>query len=164
MTGKTEISKEWSKFTGIPRFKASSEHTTYLGSKDRFVQQLRYADTRMVDFLGQTGHSVIFDRAWPCEYAYSKVFNRDTDLRALREVDSAYAALETWIIITGRTSYESIIDDIDPGITEETLKKIHCAYTEFMTWTKCRVLYLPVDDEDLEREIKDIMIGTGLCA
>lgn len=161
MTGKTQIAKKFSSITGIPYFKASSEHTTYLNSKDRFVNQLRYADPRMTDFLGQTGYSAIFDRAWPCEFVYSSVFGRETDMKMLEEIDAAYAALGANIILTHRKSYEGIVDDIDPKINSEFLQKIDAKYSEFMKWTKCKKLRLQVDDENLSREINDIMIGIG---
>lgn len=60
--GKTEIAKRLAFLQGLPYFKASSEHETYLSKQGQFVQQLKHADPRMVDFLSQTGHSVIFDR------------------------------------------------------------------------------------------------------
>ena len=40
--GKTEIAKELSKRTGIPRFKASTEHDTYLNGLSGFLNQLLY--------------------------------------------------------------------------------------------------------------------------
>lgn len=162
MTGKTEISKELSKVLGIPYFKATSEHSTYLKKKDMFLQQLRYADPRIADILGQTGHSIIFDRGFPCEFVYANVFGRETDMRVLKDIDAMYASMNTWIIITCRKSYDGIVDDLDHGIDSSVLEKLHNGYREFGKWTKCKVLYLPVDDEDLNREIKDIMIGTGL--
>ena len=46
--GKTEISKATSAAIGVPYFKASSEHDSFLSSKvtkrEAFLNQLRYAD------------------------------------------------------------------------------------------------------------------------
>src|ERR1044072_5761579 len=101
--GKTEIAKELSSRLGIPSFKASSEHETYLKQPNQFVYQLRYADVRMVDFLAQTGYSVIMDRAWPCERAYSQVMNRQTDPTALIRIDNAMAKLGARVVICYRS-------------------------------------------------------------
>jgi len=49
-TGKTNIARELSKVIDVPYFKSSNEHATYLQNKDLFINQLRYADMRMVDF------------------------------------------------------------------------------------------------------------------
>ncbi len=38
------------------------------------------------------------------------------------------------------------------------LERIHAEYDNFATWTSNRVHFINVDDEDLEREIKDIMV------
>lgn len=161
MCGKTEISKALSKKLGLPYYKAASEHDTYLRHPDRFVQQLRYADTRMSDFLKQTGYSVIFDRAWPCEFAYSTVFQRETDVDILHKIDDVYAKMGARVIICHRTSYEGIVDDIDPTTKEERLKKLDEAYQSFAMWTKCSTLVLNVDDENLKRELVDITKWMG---
>ena len=162
MCGKTEISKALSKKLGLPYFKASSEHETYLRSPDQFISQLRFADTRMTDFLKQTGHSVIFDRAWPCEYAYSKVFNRQTDHDVLTRIDEQMARMGAKIIVCHRTSYKGIVDDIDPTIMEDRLLTLDNAYMEFTRWTKCSTFLLNVDDEDLKRELNDISTWLGV--
>jgi thymidylate kinase len=161
MCGKTEISKETSRRLEIPYFKATSEHTSFLSSRvsrnDQFLNQLRFADPRVLDILRQTGHSVIFDRGFPCEYAYSKVFGRETDEVMLRHVDEAYAALGAIIVFCHRSSYAGITDDLDPTVGQELLDKLHAAYEDFASWTKCRLLRLNVDDENLDREVRDII-------
>ena len=151
MCGKTEISKALSRKLELPYFKASSEHETYLNQPDKFIQQLRFADTRMLDFLKQTGHSVVFDRAWPCEFAYSRVFNRGTDDEVLEKIDAGMATLAARVIVCHRTSYKGIVDDIDPTTTEARLTKLDDAYMTFSAWTKCKTMILNVDDENLNR-------------
>lgn len=157
MTGKTEISKALAKRFGIPYFKASSERETYLNNKDKFIMDLRYADPRLSDFLAQTKYSVIMDRGWPCEFAYSKVFDRPTDIVALRAADDRMAKMGAVVIVCRRKSYVGIVDDIDPTLKEEELAKIDDAYHDFQEWTRCKTLSLYVDDEDLTRELSDIV-------
>lgn len=161
MTGKTEISKEVSRRLGVPYFKATSEHTSFLSSRvtknDQFLNQLRFADPRVYDLLRQTGHSVIFDRGFPCEWVYSRVFNRETDTKMLQHMDLMWSSIDARVIFCHRSSYEGIVDDLDSNITARVLQDIHIEYENFLVWTNCKHLKLNVDDEDLNREVNDIV-------
>jgi hypothetical protein len=162
MCAKTEISTALSYVTGVPRFKASSEHNTFLNKSDLFINQLRYADTRLVDFIKQTGASAIFDRAWPCEFAYSKALYRQTDHDVLRHVDSEMADMGAVVVVCHRSSYKDIVDDLDPTIEEVKLAKIEQAYREFIeSHTKCRSMFLNVDDHNLIRQVGDVLKFLG---
>ena len=154
--GKTNIGRQLSILSGIPLFKPKEEHEVYLNNKDHFVQTLRWADPRVADFVGQTGQSVIFDRGYPCEWVYSRVFGRETDERALAKLDCLWKSLGAKIIVCNRSSFRGIVDDIDPGIDEGVLMKIQAEYDNFIEWTSCDVLKLNVDDENLDREIAEI--------
>lgn len=160
MCGKTQIAKEFGRLSGIPYFKASSEHDSYLSSKvskrEAFLNQLRYADPRVFDVLKQTGHSILFDRAYPCEAVYSRVMGRETDEQMLQHMDEMWASIDAKIVFCHRNSYVGIVDDLDPKIDSNVLQRIHDGYVEFLRTTKCNVLHLNVDDEDLVREISDI--------
>lgn len=165
MCGKTEISRELSRVIGIPYFKATSEHTSFLSSRisknDQFLNQLRFADPRVYDMLRQTCHSVIFDRGFPCEYAYSKVFGRETDLTMIKHMDEAYASLGAYIVLCHRSSYAGITDDLDPTVNEACLISLQNAYFNFANWTECKLLKLNVDDENLDREIDEVLQFMG---
>ena len=95
MCGKTNIAQELSRLTGIPYFKASEERLTFLTNQDKFLMDTRYADPRIADFLLQTGHNVIFDRGYPCEWVYSKFFERKTDEDVLKHIDSIHSTIGT---------------------------------------------------------------------
>lgn len=157
MCGKTQIAKEVSRITKIPYFKASSEHDSYLSKNDLFLNQLRYADMRVFDVLKQTGCSIIFDRGYPCEKVYSKVFGRKTDEEILQIEDAAYASIGAQIVICYRNSYQGIVDDLDPNIDQNVLETLTKEYVSFSKWTKCKTILLNVDDEDLSREVKDVI-------
>jgi len=161
MCGKTQIAQEISKVLGVPYFKATSEHTSFLSSRvsknDQFMNQLRFADPRVYDLLRQTKHSVVFDRGFPCEYAYSRVLGRETDMIMIKHMDEAWASLDARIVFCHRNSYKGIVDDLDPSINESLLNELHVAYRGFLDWTKCKFLELNVDDENLNREVTDIV-------
>jgi len=160
MCGKTQIAQEVALRSGIPYFKATSEHTSFLSSRveknDQFLNQLRFADPRVYDLLRQTRHSVVFDRGYPCEYAYATVLGRTTDHTMLKHMDDAWASLGSKIIFCHRSTYDGICDDLDPSINAKTLQLLHDAYEEFLSRSGCRVLRLNVDDEDLTREVHDV--------
>lgn len=156
MTGKTHISQELSKLLNIPYFKPSDEQSKFLKSQDKFIMDTRYADTRMCDFLKQTGHSVIFDRGYPCEWVYSKFFGRSSDQNVLRYIDDVHSEIGTKIIITYRTSYDQSVDDLDPTLSGEKLLKIENLYREFSDWTNCKCFFLNVDSNNLSQELSEI--------
>lgn len=154
--GKSEISKALSQRLALPYYKASSEHTGFLSNQDRFIQDIRYSCPARLDLLRQIGTGIVYDRGYPCEWVYSKFFGRPTDDQAIMWLDEQYAALNARIIIPLRRSYEGIKDDLDPRIDGQSLQRISELYEEFATRTKCNVKKLYVDDEDLDRELKEI--------
>lgn len=159
MTGKTEIARELSRRLGVAYFKASSEHHAFLNDPGKFINDIRYADPRLVDFVKQTGVSVVFDRGFPCEYAYATVLGRNTDLQAIQRIDEGYSSLDARVILCCRLEgYDGIFDDLDPErINPQTLQTLHDAYVEYVKTIKCKHLILAVDDENLDREISDIL-------
>lgn len=154
--GKTNIAQELSIQTGIPYFKPSEERLTYLNNQNKFIFDIKYADPRMADFLYQTGHNVIFDRGYPCEWVYSNFLNRQTDHTILRFIDDIHYKIGTKMIITYRSSYDNIVDDIDENLAGNQLKKIEELYREFSKWTNCQCYFLNVDSENLEEEIVQV--------
>lgn len=142
----------------IPYFKNKGEHT-YFGVRDTeyFTNASKYIDSYMASFLLKTGHSVVLDRAWPSEYCYPRVFGRQQNMEVLDELDKRWAWLNTKIIIPFRSSYDGIVDDMHTQITPDRLRELDVLYAEFAQWTKCDTLRLNVDDEDLTRELKEIM-------
>jgi hypothetical protein len=155
--GKSNIIAELSLRLHIPVFKASNEHENFLSRQDRFINELRYADPRMHDLLHQTGLSVLVDRAYPCEWVYSQFFKRETDWLMLRTMDEKYAKLGTKIVICTRKSFAGIKDDLNPKLDEVALQKLSDLYADFVKWTKCKTYTLYVDDENLDREVNEII-------
>lgn len=123
----------------------------------KFVDQLQLADPRIADVIHQTKASIIFDRSWPCEWVYSKVFDRETSIDTIKFLEMMYASMDVRVIICVRSTYEGKADDLDDRIDSKTLQKIHDTYMEFASWTRCKHFILNVDDEDLNREVNDIM-------
>ncbi len=156
--GKTEMAKELSKRTGIPYFKNETEWSAFRKSSQSsdFINMLRYADPYFLQFLQQTEASVIIDRAYPSEWVYSKEFGRDSDNDALAASDAAYASLGALIIVPWRTTY-NCGDKHNDVITPNVRRNLDTLYNRFCSWTKCQVIRINVDDEDLNREMNYIM-------
>lgn len=155
--GKSNIAAALSNILDISVFKASNEHAVFLSDQKRFINELRFADPRMIDILKQTGLSLILDRSYVCEKVYSEYFGRETDVGMLRYVDDEFAKLGAKIIICTRKSFDGIVDDLDSDLDSKALTIISSLYQHFAKWTNCETYTLFVDDEDLNRETNEIL-------
>lgn len=149
-TGKTEIGRHLSKRLEIPYFKMTTEHENW--RHRTFIDALRFDQTYISEFLKQTKHSAIIDRAYPAEWVYSRVFKRMTDDEVLKRVDSQFALMNAVIIIPMRKDYRNSRED--EIIPKEKLQDIHDTYNLFCDWTQCRTMRIYVDtyENDLKRE------------
>ena len=155
--GKTQIGHELSRRLGLPYYKAATEHAGFLKNQDRFINDIRYSCPARLDLLKQVGTGIVYDRGFPCEWVYSQFYNRKTDEEAIRYLDDEYAKLGASIILCTRSSFEGIVDDLDDRLNGESLQEISNLYETFLKSSKCKTLKLIVDDEDLQREISDIL-------
>lgn len=159
--GKSHMAQALSKATGIPYFKNHDEHRYFLKDPQYFIHAIRYVDTYFTSYLEASNASIILDRSWPSEWVYSKVMNRQTDLEVLKELDRRHSALGTKIIVPWRSDYSKINDEY--AAVNDNIHKIHDLYFKFVEeWTLCQTLLLNVDDENLERELKEIRGFIGL--
>ena len=160
--GKSEIAAEVSRQLGIPVFKNSGEWFTDLRDPSYFKNLLTYGATFLADFLCQTRSSAIMDRNYASEWVYSKYFNRETDSEVLRKVDQKFAEAGGKIVICRRKSYNGICDDLHSYVDSHALEGLDSLYVEFEEWTRCEVLTIWVDDENLEREVAEIKRWLGI--
>jgi hypothetical protein len=157
MTGKTDIAYALSQSLKIPYYKDSAERVTYLNKPENFIHQLRHSHVGRVDFLNQTGVSVVLDRSWPSEWVYAPIMGRQTDWDVLTALDEEYARLGAKIILCEKSSYEDVVDDIDPSLTGDKLQQISGRYDLFGQWTQCETFKLNVDDRNLGSQIEKIV-------
>lgn len=157
-TGKTEMAKELARRSGVPYFKNHLE-TPNFDDPDYYVRCCEFVESFFLPYLAQTGASLIQDRSYPSEWVYSRAFARRRDDELVRRIDSESARLGTRIIIPHRSSYDGIEDDITS--IGPKLQQIHDLYAEFADWTLCETLWLDVDDEDLEREMREVAAFMG---
>lgn len=155
--GKTEIARGLHAVMGIPYYRFDRQHE-FFRSGDRFMMSLVYGDTLLADFLAKTGHSAIFDRSYPSEWVYSRVYGRETSLDALRDIDVKFRSMGACIIIPVRSDYSR--SRADEVIDRSMLRTIHDTYREFSSWAVCDTMFLYVDalDDDLATEIDEIRV------
>jgi len=155
--GKTEISRELSRQLSIPVFKNTGEWSTDLRDPTYFKNLLIYGGTFLIDFIHQVRPDAILDRYYPSEWVYSRFFKRDTNEEIISRIDQKFADAGGKIILCRRKSYDGKQDDLHTYLDSNTLERLDKIYAEFAEWTKCDLLTLWVDDENLERQIAEIM-------
>jgi thymidylate kinase len=159
--GKTNMAKALSNKTGVPYFKNKDEWKHFKGDTTYFVNALTYGDPYFLSYLEQTQASVIVDRWYPSEWVYAQVFDRPTNYDVLQAIDNHAASIGTKIIIPVRSNYSNVVDQFADIVTPSMLEKIHNQYMEFQSWTRCQTFSLNVDDEDLDRELTEILDFIG---
>ena len=156
--GKTEIAKKLSSVIGVPYFKNENERQGFKDDKDYFVNMTKYSDPFFISYLKQSSANIILDRSYPSEYVYCKAFNRATDWDTLKWIDEQYANLGALIIICHRTNY-TLADDLCPNrLNVNKIAELDKHYKDFaQNYTKCNIKLLNVDDENLSREVYEIL-------
>jgi hypothetical protein len=134
--GKTTLVKHMSEITGMPSFKCPSEKEIF---REGGRSSLTF-DYTLTHFLEQTGHHFISDRAYPCEWVYSKVFKRETDDELLELIDAAHARLGTIVVNVFSSVAPREEDDLVPA---EKYWDVAMMYQGFRMWTDCQ--HLTVD-------------------
>ena len=158
--GKTNIAKELMAVLGIPYFKNESEWRCFENDPSYFINAITYGDPYFLSYLEQTKASVIMDRWYPSEWVYSKAFKRPTDYSVLRQIDDRAAALGAKIIIPCRSDYSKVVDQFK-SINSDILHNIEEIYRMFSDWTSCDTFFLNVDDEDINRELFEVLNFLG---
>lgn len=156
--GKTNIAAALNKRLNIPIFKAQVQKKFFMGDRSQFLPFLRFGETTLADFLEQTKTSVILDRNWPCEVVYSDYYKRNTDLEVIQQLDEIYAKMNALIVVCTRLQgYAGRVDEDDPTVKEEQITAIDELYKKHVPQFKTRHVLLDTSDEDLEREINEIL-------
>ena len=130
--GKTHIVDKISQMMHIPRFKFPSEAKVFRQGQNG---QLLF-DLGLAHFLKQTRHRFISDRGYPCEWVYSIVFERQTDLDLLLAIDEVHASIHTKILYLWASEQPTEEDEL---VDAKYYWKVKESYDRFCEWTKCRV-------------------------
>lgn len=140
--GKTEIGIALAKKLSMEYFRMPTQHENWRAGK--FKEALELDQPFLIELLRQTKlDDLVIDRAWPSEFVYSQVFDRDTNWQALEEIDREHSDLGTTIVLLLRSTYVGSRED--ELVPQQKLQALHDQYLDFMDWTKCDVIAMLVD-------------------
>lgn len=162
--GKTTIAKELSRVIAVPYFKPTNQGWFALHDPGMFEMQTRWGEPKLLDFLKQTGQSVIMDRGFPCDWVYSNAFKRSCSSYwsdTIGELDRGYAELDALLVFTLKRDYSKARVDGDKRIDRQMREILDRLYRACASVSECRSVLLDTDDEDLERQIGTIMEEIG---
>lgn len=150
-TGKTNIAQGLSMDLKIPYFRVPTQEKNW--AERNFIHSLRYGEPMMLNMIKQLKLDLILDRAYPAEWVYSQVYERETDMSVLERVDTEFAEMGAYIVVPLRRDYTNARhDDL---VSKDMLPKLHDKYLEFTQWTKCSTIVIYVDEykNDLKMEV-----------
>ena len=157
-SGKTILSNALSNYMLIPRFKYT-QCEEHFAAKYDFLLRTYFDQSMFIEFLEQTGYSIILDRCYPSEWVYSKVFARPMDEIFLDELDKKYAKLKPKIIVCEKKNFIGEFKDDYIKISE--IVSIKNCYRRFINFTECETLLLDTTKQDLDGDIKKIIKFIG---
>ena len=154
--GKTTVCQQMSGMTGIPVWKCPSEKEIFKGRQFSDGKSLVF-DYQLANFLEITGYRIISDRGYPCEWVYSRIFDRVTDEELLEMIDGRHADLRTKILYLFSSQLPTREDDLVPT---EKYWDVKAGYDAFAEWSDCEVYAIDTCEmleaygkgEDLSRE------------
>jgi hypothetical protein len=135
--GKTTIAKTLSRVLGIPYFKPTNQQWFAMNDPSVFRKQTEFGEPKLLDFIKQTGQSVIMDRGFPCDYAYSKALVRETAWSTIEALDEEYGKLGAQLVFTLRTDYDGISDDWSK-MSAKTLRALDHEYRMYAATSHMR--------------------------
>ena len=149
-SAKSTIAQELSNMINVPYFKFK----VWDYFKDNKFKNATYFDQPYIlEFLKQTGYSVIIDRGYPSEYVYAQVFDRDFDRNFLEKLDIEFSKLNTTIIICFKKNNK----EKDEIIPQDKYEKIIEKYLDFSLKTRCKVIILDTSSMDIKTQLLFLM-------
>lgn len=149
--GKTSIALELSKIYNIPYYKNNLTKNYF---KQNIVNEsVLYEGPFFIDFLKQVPISLIIDRGYPCQYAYSKALSREFDENLIWWMDEEFSNLNLKIIYCLKEDYKLFDDEI---IKIQEIEKIKKYYFDFLFKSTCEWISLDTTNENLQEQLKKI--------
>lgn len=155
VTGKSEIGSALANQFGLAYFKNLAEHQSF---SDLTFSQTAFVEANyLLCLLKQVEikeNGIVLDRHIPSEYVYSKVFERETNEDEIWEIDRQLAELGAVIVYCYKDEYKDFDDEV---IKFERIEQLKDTYQEYFNKTNMPVLQLNTTDENLERELNEII-------
>ncbi len=152
-TGKTNIAEALADKYNMKVYKNEAEFRLYdEDSTNKFVNLLRYSGPAEYHMVRLLKPDIIFDRNYISEYAYSKAFNRETDLALIKAFDSLYSKLNSMVIYCYKKEYKNYEDDF---INLEKINDIDLAYRSYFDTINTLPIYtLDTTNENLSEQVR----------
>jgi len=157
--GKTEIATALAKIlSGYQYFKVKQERIHIEKIAPEILKQAHLLQLNFFyEFAKQVNFSIVMDRFYPSEFVYGTLFRKINEEK-IWEFDKLFAELGTKIIILQKQN-DKLEDEL---WTKDQLIAIKAKYREFAAKTRCQVLVLDTDSEDLEWELSEISKFLGI--
>jgi len=124
---KTNIALQLANRFRIPYFKNYAQRD--IDFENSFVKI--YGHTCILQFLEQTGYSVVLDSSYPKEYAQARASNLPVDYNNLAEIDRRFSKLNAHVLILAQNTY--LLED--------------SKYPEFAAFSKCKSNLIMIENK-----------------
>ena len=152
LCGKTNIAAELSRVTGVPTYKSGREHSLF-HVKDAQYNILKYAVYEQLQIVSLCNLSIIFDRFFPCEFVYSKVYHRNSDDTLVLSYDSWWNELGGKIVFLDKPE----MDGDDELIAASKYQEIRTLYDKYKKLTTCKHITIDTSDYNLINQVNTIL-------
>jgi thymidylate kinase len=152
-TGKSNIAEALADKYEMKVYKNDAEFRLYNeDSTNKFINLLRYSGPAEYHMTKLLSPDIIFDRNYISEYAYSKAFNRETDLSLIKAFDSLYSKLNSMVIYCYKEEYKNYEDDF---IDLEKISEIDSAYRLYFDSINTLPIYMiDTTNENLPEQVR----------
>lgn len=151
-TGKSNIAYELSKILLVPTYKSGREHSVF-HDKDAQFNILKWGVYEVLRLVEVCDISVIFDRFFPCEFVYSKVYHRNSDDGLVREYDRWWDSLDGKIVFLDKPK----MDGKDELVNPDKYDEIRARYEDYKKITQCKHLTIDTSDYDIYKQVNTII-------
>lgn len=139
--GKTTLAAELSQRLGIGVYKFRGKGPLHGGS----VVDNQYADEALMTLLEATRSDVIFDRSFPSEWAYGRVFKREFDVERIAALDERLAKLDHLCVFLRwykDAELDDILERLDDEVSVGKVIEVNREYYSWMQGSRCQWLPL----------------------
>lgn len=153
--GKTTIAYYLSKELNIPIFKNQRTRNTLYNNEDdsnQFLSLLKWGVSEQLELIKQCDVSLIFDRLFPSEYVYSRVYMRNLYDDLVHQYDLTWHKMNGIIIFLDRKQ----LTKRDELVHSNEYNDIRMYYQEYREKTYCKNLFIDTSDEKYKNHVKII--------
>ena len=150
--GKTNIAAALSNVLDISVYKSGRENKLF-HEKDGQYNVLKYGVYEQLQMVSALNLSVIFDRLFPSEWVYSKVYHRNSDDTLVLSYDSWWNEIDGKIIFLDKPE----MDGEDELISQDKYQEIRALYEDYKKLTVCKHITIDTSDYNLDKQVYTIM-------